>query len=321
MNQTSLTDRLMAIVEEMLFGAVDKAERGERWDWSSGLSGLGFVPTSATTERAYKGVWNSFFLRLAQAFGDETPSFLGAGPKNPYSTGWWSTYKQWEGLGAQVRKGAKGVRIFVPRTVRVCTTHELAKAGCDECQTFDARGIYFGQMTVFNADQVDGWDPPEMEVPEGVERLSGWTERFKSRSGIDVRFDPGAPNGSFRPEENLIVLPILERFHDAAAAESTFCHEVAHATSILPGTERETSVVFGSMPYAKEELIAESAAWLMGLPVGRAPGEGFVYSSVGYLANWAGKFSTEELSTEISSIAKQAVAASQAGIALISDDA
>ena len=169
---TSFVDRQMAIVEDLLFGAVDKAMRGERWDWDSGLSGLGLVPSSAATGRAYKGVWNQFFLRLAQAFGGERPSFSGKGTENPYSTGWWATYKQWEGLGAQVRKGEKGTRIFAPRTMKVCNEYGSTKSRCDECQTFDARGVYFGGMTVFNADQVDGWDPPEMEEPEGIERVT-----------------------------------------------------------------------------------------------------------------------------------------------------
>lgn len=86
---------------------------------------------------------------------------------------------------------------------------------------------------------------------------------------------------------------------------------------------RAGATEFGSLPYAREELIAESAGWLMGLSAGRAPNDDsscLEDNSVSYLANWAGKFSPEELDTEISSIAKQAVAASRDGFALIGDE-
>lgn len=67
MKGASLTDRLQAVAEGLLLGAVAKAKRGERWDWNSGLSDLGLVPTSAATGRAYQGRWNTLFLRAASA--------------------------------------------------------------------------------------------------------------------------------------------------------------------------------------------------------------------------------------------------------------
>lgn len=80
---TSLIDRQAAIAEELLFGAVDKAMRGERWDWISGLSGLGLVPTSVATGKPYRGRWNKLFLRLAQAWGGK-PAWDKDGPDKPY---------------------------------------------------------------------------------------------------------------------------------------------------------------------------------------------------------------------------------------------
>ena len=323
MERTKLTDSLQAVAEGLLYGAVAKAERGERWDWNSGLTGLGFDPTSAATGRAYVGRWNTLFLRIAQAFGNEPPSWSGKEPENPYTTGWWATYKQWKDLGAQVRKGEKSSHMFVPRTFNVCMEHGLAKKRCDECQSFDMMRRYFRMVSVFNADQVDGWDPPEMEVPEGTDRVETWIERIHQRSPIEVRFRPDAFRGSFQPTKKRITLPTLGRFQDAATVEDTLCHELAHATSILPGTERETSTDFGSFSYAREELIAECTAWLMGLSAGRAPSGNSCNpedNSVSYLANWAGKFSPEELNMEVPSIAQHAVAASRAGFALIGDE-
>ena len=173
-------------------------------------------------------------------------------------------------MEAQVRKGEKPTHIFVPRLYRVCEDHGLTKSKCDKCQTFSNLRMSFGMAPVFNADQVDGWDPPRMKVSGRTERVREWIDRIHDRSPIEVEFDPQAPSGSFQPKEKLITLPILERFENAAAAESTLCHELAHATSVLPGTERETSTEFGSLPYAREELIADSANWLMGLSLGRA---------------------------------------------------
>lgn len=120
--RASLVDSLTAVAEELLFGAAAKVKREESVEWSSGMTGLGLVPTSVATGKPYRGRWNKLFLRLAQAWGGK-PAWDKDGPDKPYLTGWRGAYKQWEALGAQVRKGEKASHIYVPRTFFVCEEH------------------------------------------------------------------------------------------------------------------------------------------------------------------------------------------------------
>src|SRR4051812_12642957 len=50
-------------------------------------------PANAVTGRTYRGI-NPILLRLAE-----------------YDSQWWATYRQWQGLGGQVRKGEHGTKI------------------------------------------------------------------------------------------------------------------------------------------------------------------------------------------------------------------
>lgn len=71
-----------------------------------------------------------------------------------YSTANWATYRQWREAGAQVRRGEGGSAIVFYKV--------LAREEEDE----DERRFGFARASwVFNADQVDGWQPPTPLLP------------------------------------------------------------------------------------------------------------------------------------------------------------
>lgn len=109
-------DRVVRLAKGLLYRAVEA-------DWASVdrvvpdlcLQSPGFVPANPATGRVYQGKFNQLFLRFSQAWGGDSPT-LENEPDNPYSTGWWAGYQQWQSLGAQVRKGERATTIIKSST-------------------------------------------------------------------------------------------------------------------------------------------------------------------------------------------------------------
>ena len=101
-----------------------------RWvrPWQN--TGAGF-PTNALTGRPYSGT-NAFMLLIAGG-------------------GQWATYKQWQELGAQVRKGEKSTKILRPIIKK------------DPAKIKEDMLIGFSAASVFSAAQVDNYNAPSIE--------------------------------------------------------------------------------------------------------------------------------------------------------------
>lgn len=97
-----------------------------------------------------------------------------------YSSGHWATYRQWNKLGAQVRKGEHGSLIVFYKDLS--GEHEDGRE--PDCAT---PRLVARASRVFNADQVDGWSPIE-DVParNQVETLEG-VQNFVCGTGADIR--------------------------------------------------------------------------------------------------------------------------------------
>jgi antirestriction protein ArdC len=195
-------------------------------------------PVNAATGAAYRG-GNIICLGLTAA-------------ANSWG-GYWATYKQWQGLGAQVRRGEKstlGVKWSV-----------VAKraAGADGDTMVDEQGRRLVPFVfhVFAADQVDGWTPPEAEERGTPARIVE-ADRFFNRLGARVNY--GGNSASYSLAEDLIRLPNPEQFDEAGDLYATSAHEHAHWTGHSSRLGRDLTGRFGSDSYGVEELIAELSA-------------------------------------------------------------
>ena len=94
--------------------------------WVSGAA-LSSLPINAVSNKTYRGI------NLLLLAGRSTPV--------------WATYKQWEAKGAQVLKGSKGTGIVFWQPVK----RKDAKGN-------DESFMILRNYTVFNADQVEGYD-------------------------------------------------------------------------------------------------------------------------------------------------------------------
>lgn len=179
-----------------------------------------------------------------------------------------------------VRKGEKGTHIVFWRRVE----RKKPKEG------EDANYWLLRNFVVFNATQADGLpDLPEREVRDftpiqkAEEIVSGyvWTPG-SGNTGPPALF--GYDHASYNLGTDIIELPDPTQFHEDEAYYTTLFHELVHSTGSAKRLKRITPALFGSDPYAKEELVAEiGASFLAGLAEFEGAGG---EQSAAYIANW-----------------------------------
>ena len=162
----------------------------------------------------------------------------------PGSTHNWVTYKQAQSVGAQVRKGSKGVPViyFSPLEVQDRVTNEVKKIPM--LKTY----------TVFNADQVDGLElpaPAERTMNESIASCEAFIKAQRAR----IQF--GGNRAFYVPSLDYIQLPELDQFKSTPDYYATALHELSHWTGHESRLNRDFKNRFGSEAYAFEELVAE----------------------------------------------------------------
>jgi antirestriction protein ArdC len=166
-----------------------------------------------------------------------------------YDNGLWGTYRQWQVLEAQVRKGERGTTVVLWK--------EAAQAGGDERADEEdrpARRIFARAFTVFNVAQVDGHEPePAALLPES-ERLAD-AEAFIGNLGITTVF--GGPDACYRPATDTVHMPDFGCFREAAGFYGSWIHECGHASGAKHRLDRDLGGRFGSAAYAFEEITVE----------------------------------------------------------------
>lgn len=227
------------------------------------------LPRNALTDNPYRG---SNVLSL----------WIDADEKK-FQHPFWATFKQWQELGAQVRKGEKGSLIvkygeWVPRPDagghpkgKAKTVREQASSnGQDDAD--EAKRLYAKAAWVFNIDQVEAPDelrtnllPPETPRKDLTERLEA-VDRFVAAVGIEIR--EGGQRAFYRHrvlngDGDFIQMPPRELFTGTATSTpteayySTLLHEEIHGSGAGHRLNRQFGERFGDRAYAFEELVAE----------------------------------------------------------------
>jgi antirestriction protein ArdC len=209
-------------------------------------------PVNALTHKPYRGGNHLIFAMLAVGRG---------------WSGHWGTYKQWKELGGQVRRGEKA-------------THGVKWSPTEDKRTGEVKLVPFC-FSVFSAEQVDGWQAPELVERDTPARIAA-ADEFIRALGADVRH--GGNQACYSPSGDFIRLPELAQFDKASDFYSTACHEHAHWSGAPSRLARDLTGRFGSDSYAAEELVAElSAAFTCArLGISAAPRP----DHAAYLATW-----------------------------------
>lgn len=239
---------------------VSAIEAGEE-KWEMPWTGLGVALAHNPTKKnrpAYRGGNALVLWVVAELKG--------------YTTGEWATYRQWESVGAQVRKGEKGTTaVYYSRRDVV-----------DDAEGVVHRPrVFANSFTLFNAAQVDGYVPtvPLLDTKEQVEHAEAFFAAVGAR--VEHRNEGRA---YYSRSRDLIVLPPFAHFHDASSYYATSAHEHAHWTGHETRLARTYGDRFGDDAYAVEELTAELSAAFTCAALGLSPTPRPDHSA--YIGHW-----------------------------------
>jgi len=234
---------------------VEQIEQGTAFFQRPWVAGEFLTPINAVTGKRYRGINAEHLMYFSPDNSD---------PR-------WCTYKQAQENGWQVREGSKGVPIEVWKSYEHTRTPEeierLRAAGAKDIEPTEQR-MGVRHYTVFHASQIDGIPP--MERPEYRHQMEGKPDpRLDGLAeAMGVSVGHGGSRACYRPSEDRIQLPPMESFFTASGYDTTFLHELAHATGHESRMSRDMGHAFGSEKYAIEELRAEMTAAMTAASLG-----------------------------------------------------
>lgn len=247
----SITDRIVQAIE------------AGTSPWVKPWKTVGGAPYSLTSGKPYRGV-NVLLLGL-EGYAD---------PR-------WGTYRAITEAGGQVRKGQKATQIVLHKPV----PKKEVKEG--ESSSYWLLRFY----SVFNGTQADGL--PELPVEETrpftpIETAEAIVNGYIWREGHGPAVGPPVTYGSNRAAysvtKDTIQMPDPEMFVSDEAFYTTLFHEMTHSTGGEKRLKRIEPALFGTDPYAQEELVAEiGASFLAGVANFETAGGD---ESAAYLGGW-----------------------------------
>jgi antirestriction protein ArdC len=222
-------------------GMIERAEAsGDQWQLPWVKRGGMRRPTNFTTGRAYRGI--------------NVPMLWGSAQAQGFSCDEWASFKQWQAVGGQVRKGEKGTMIVFYRKLAIK----------DRVTGEDKEIPMVKTSYLFNVDQVDGITrPADNEDRTDATQRHADADAFIRATGADIRH--GGGRAFYTPTQDFIQLPERADFigDEIEATENyyaTALHELIHWTGHDNRTGRLKPAAFGSKGYAFEELVAELGA-------------------------------------------------------------
>ena len=201
---------------------------------------------NAATGKRYNGI-NAFILtHLANEHGFKSRE--------------WATFNQIKSKGWSVVKGQKGSPVEFWSTLQ---DKETKKPVLNE----NGKEIWFSKyFTVFNLDQcVDADGNPiisqELMVLPDLAEQQQTCYSLAEKMGVKVVHHHESGRAFYVPSKHEVHLPVPEEFHSEVGYINTLLHELGHATHrfVRPDWKKD---VFGSIDYAKEEVVAELTAVL-----------------------------------------------------------
>jgi antirestriction protein ArdC len=198
----------------------------------------------------------------------------------PYWCGWGEARR----LGVAPRRGSRGVMILRPMPVPPPTS-----AAADHAPGVDAApdpaagepsgrrgGIRTRPVVVFNAADLVGDGEGSRALAERIQRCRAAShqrqrpvpERLRRATAVleawPVPRLEGGNRACYRSDLDRIELPDADRFQSASARLATWAHEAIHSSGHPSRLNRNLEGAFGSAAYAREELVAELGAVLLG---------------------------------------------------------
>lgn len=209
-------------------------------------------------------------------------------------------YRAWQDKGRQVQRGEKALKIFVPNLAAKKDKDGKYLRDKEGNVIKEVKGFYLA--SVYDVRQTEGEAIPKpiYELEENInnpQKFDWYIKAITELSPVPIQFSEikGTAKGFFVPSEKQITIrPGMSE----SQTIKTMLHEVTH--SILHNNDVP---VFGSPEYARQEIEAESVAYMVANSLGIETQE----YSFGYLASWTDLgLSLENLEKSLDLICNQA---------------
>lgn len=288
---------------------IKRMEDMEKSNWKQGWIGGGsFVGLPQNIRGGTLNGSNAFFLQLHTAMsGFSMPVYL--------------TFLQANDLGLSIKKGSESVPVIYWQThyqeivpegetrkpERI--TWEQYKELSDEEQAKYVRKSVLRAYNEFNVDQTnlqevkpelyaklqEKFKVPEVKDAEGMYVNEAIDRMLERQEWVcPVKYDQQSTSAFYRPSTDEITIPMKRQFNVSDTPEgvfqdgmeyySTFIHEAAHSTGAESRLNREKGGRFGDAKYAKEELVAEMSAAVVGSTLGFS--YRIVDNNTNYIKGW-----------------------------------
>jgi antirestriction protein ArdC len=208
----------------------------------------------------------------------------------------WLGVAQAKGEGWHPRKGSSGCYVLRPQLNRREQTDDDGKpvTGPDGTPLV-AAWVSFKPVCVFNVADLVGTTPEAQQALEariaqalGAVTVRTEPERIAAAEAVlgawPVPTSWGGDRACYSPSADRISMPTREQFSTAAGLYATWAHEQAHSTGHSSRLDRDLSGSHGSEAYAREELVAELAAFLI---CNRLEIPSSTENHAAYLGSWA----------------------------------
>lgn len=236
---SSLNDDLHQRITNQIIDAIEAGAGEYRMPWNPRVLGAcaTTIPHNPVGHYGYRGI-NILSLWASQQ-------------EKVYPLPQWATFRQWQTVDAQVRKGEKGSLTVFFKAIDAGGTEPVSNDGSDRRTrtAFVAKAAY-----VFNVAQVDGFEPTPTPTLTTIERHDA-ADAFIQSSSATIRH--GSHHACYIPSRDEIHLPHEGAFLDANGYYGVALHELVHWTGHPSRCARDLRNRFGSEAYAAEELIAE----------------------------------------------------------------
>lgn len=240
-------------ITELIVEAIEAGAGEYRMPWhaASGTDGALGAPHNPVGKYRYRGI-NILTLWCAQQ-------------SQGFRSSQWASYRQWLTAGRQVRQGEIGTPTVLYREQAPFSEASGEKRPDNAGSDARPRLYLVRSGTVFNADQVDGAEPP---LPD----CGGESESFLvadaliAKSGAAIRSNRA--HACYLPASDEIHLPPRAAFVSEHAYYGVAFHELTHWTGHPSRCARDLTGRFGSDSYAVEELIAELGSAFLSAELG-----------------------------------------------------
>ena len=266
--------------EKLVMEIIELMEQGVNI-WKKDWAGCSYF-RNLITGHMYQGANIAVLEMYMSARGFELPLFCGAG--------------QAKKAGFSFRKGSKACYILRPQQ---CTAEAKDKDGevikDDNGDPVKKTWIAYKATAVFNvADLVAKDDKAKAKLDDLILKAQGLNpeelpEKERNQAARDVlgqwvvQPKHGGSRAYYRPSTDSIQMPDYKQFHTEAGYLATLAHEMVHSTGHGSRLARNIGTAHGSSDYAKEELVAELGAFLIGSRLGIGSN---VENHAGYLSHW-----------------------------------